>query len=63
MVSLFMILQTSDLNWFKISEIVLAILGLLFSVVLQLYADRRPRFLPDHFYLISLYSVISYTLS
>jgi len=51
------------LNWFKISEIVLAILGLLFSVVLQLYADRRPRFLPDHFYLISLYSVISYTLS
>ena len=42
-------LARNDLEVFKISGILLAILGLLLSVVLQLYADGRPSFLPDHF--------------
>jgi hypothetical protein len=55
-------LGRNDLGVFKISGIVLAILGLLFSVVLQLYDDGRQAFYQTTF-LISLYSVISYSLS
>ena len=39
-------LGRNDLGVFKISGIVLAILGLL------LYADGGPRFLPDYFFVI-----------
>ena len=48
-------LGRNDLGVFKISGIVLAILGPLFSVVLQLYADGKPSFLPDHFSYKSLF--------
>ena len=50
------VLGRNDLGVFKISGIVLAILGLLLN------ADGRPRFLPDYFF-ISFYIVIFYILS